>query len=379
MVDSESGERIPFVNISLEGTAKGTTSNEIGSFVYNSAIEKQQKLIFSSIGYENDTISLDGAVANDLVVSLKPKRYLLQEIIITDKPLTAKDIIRLAQNHRDDNYYQKPLNQEFYFSSTTFLNNDSISFNEEAAVMVYGENGYKSSNSVASHFYGDIIHMRNTTGNPSKDRWYGVGSLWKSLGHNIIFDKANVLHRTNFYELELLGVVNFEDQLVYEIGFDCKSPNASTVGYGYPAPEAASGKIYINTSDYAIVKYEICVSRKKSLIKKKDIELYPYGHRLIQTFKRYNGKYFLSTSYNYNHYTYTNLKNKRTWSSGDLSILNSINIEIESPKVIEKPIQDIAIGRSFDEDLNFWNSFNYLVQPDVKMFDCYSLTHSFTE
>lgn len=368
ILDAESGQAIPFVNIALKGTSQGTSSNEKGYFVFN-RFSDQPTLVFSSIGYENDTVMVSNT-GEDLLVDLNPKSYLLDEVVVTNKPLSAEDIIKLAKKNREENYYHKPMNQEFFFSSTHFAN-DSMTFNEESAVILYGDQGYKSTNNPAGHFYGEILQYRNTTGNPSKDKWRGVGSMWLVLTHDVIFDKANVLNRTNAYDLKIEGIKQFEDQFVYEISFECNNPSAVTVGFGFPAPEAATGTIYINTSDYAVVKYEVCVPRKESTSKKHKSTIYPWGHRLIQTYKNYRGKYFLNTSisYNYYHYSYSDGHPDSDYSY--ISILNSTQIETENVKVIKRPVQSIAVDKKIAEDQTFWNTFNYLISnKEIPVFGC---------
>nr|MCU0354942.1 hypothetical protein [Cytophagales bacterium] len=144
------------------------------------------------------------------------------------------------------------------------------------------------------HLYGEILQIRNTTGNADQNKWEGVGSLWLVFTHDLILDKDNVLHRLPFYEVSLNGVQNYEGGTVYEIAFDCKKPGAYTVGFGYPSPEAAKGKLFIDTENYAVVRHEACIERKP--LEEKNHKTESWHHHLIQTYKKYNGQYFLHHS-----------------------------------------------------------------------------------
>lgn len=81
--DSETLQPIPFVNIYSENDLKnnftGSISNENGEF---SIINNNSQLIFSHISYESLTISSD---ENLEVILLKPKSYILDEIVISNQ------------------------------------------------------------------------------------------------------------------------------------------------------------------------------------------------------------------------------------------------------------------------------------------------------
>jgi hypothetical protein len=81
--DSETLQPIPFVNIYVENDLKnnytGSISNENGEF---SIINNNSQLIFSHISYESLTINSD---ENLEVILLKPKSYILDEIVISNQ------------------------------------------------------------------------------------------------------------------------------------------------------------------------------------------------------------------------------------------------------------------------------------------------------
>lgn len=87
--DSETLQPIPSVNIYVENDLKnnltGSISNENGAF---SIINNNSQLIFSHISYEPLTISSD---ENLEVILLKPKSYVLDEIVISN--LTPKEYL----------------------------------------------------------------------------------------------------------------------------------------------------------------------------------------------------------------------------------------------------------------------------------------------
>src|SRR5699024_10948539 len=76
-VTDENNIPLPAVNISISGTSKGTSTNFDG--IYEIEVEKGQKLIFSSVGFESQTITVrqdteinvtmqEGSVLDEVVV-----------------------------------------------------------------------------------------------------------------------------------------------------------------------------------------------------------------------------------------------------------------------------------------------------------------------
>ena len=85
VVDSESKETIPFVNIWVENEGKGTTSDLKG--VFEIAVASGKTLVFSAIGYQ--TTKLRAKAIGD-TVCLKPSTIVLSQVTIipSDQPQT---------------------------------------------------------------------------------------------------------------------------------------------------------------------------------------------------------------------------------------------------------------------------------------------------
>jgi len=88
--DSISGEPVPFVNIWVENTNLGTTSNEHGAFEL--IIKGNKKpLVFSAVGYETKKVYIAEPINN---VLLKPEITLMEEVTV--KP-TRKRTVRISE------------------------------------------------------------------------------------------------------------------------------------------------------------------------------------------------------------------------------------------------------------------------------------------
>ena len=363
VIDAKTGHAVPYAHISLENTSKGTVTNGEGYFEFN--LDKiDQNLIISSIGYNSFLLDLnDTKILKDtLEIKLEPEATVLKEIIVSDKSLNVQDILRKAKKSIETNYFQNPYNQEFFYRVQR-QDNDSITFTEEASVHVYNKSGYKPSNSAYKSFSGQILQFRNVTDNPGKNKWDGVGSFWLMFSHDLILGKDNILHRTSAYEMELTGVTTYNNEEVYEVSFICKRPSAYTTGYGYPAPKSSHGKLYININDYAILRYEHCIERKNSIPKKgAKYQLKNGKISLIQTYKRYNDKYFLQYSKQVMSGERINtgsMENTRYIQNFDLL---STEIYTDPVVILEKPIDKLKVGMKIKEDKNFWERHNIVLE-----------------
>jgi erythromycin esterase-like protein len=364
LINAVSKEGISYANISLKNTTKGVTTNAAGEFAFNVPEAKPGDLvILSSIGYETDTISVQELTSHK-EFALMPKTYQLDEIEVRAKPLSAKEIIKMAERRIPENYFQGAHQQEFFYRVSEYKE-DSLLSNEEAAVLVYDADGYRPSNHVSKSLKGQILQFRNTTHNSDRDLWAGVGSLWLMYTHDTVMEKDNMLHRSNYYNFTLLGIVVFENKRVYELAFECKRPGAYTTGFGYPAPASASGKIYIEVGTYAVLRVETLIYRQPHHAKKKPhIIKQPHGHQLIQTYKEVDGKYFLNYSRQVHFGKWTDTKEK--WSYRGVSVREQLSTEVNlNPQIpLARSLMSIKAA-PVKEDADFWNRHNMVIKDDV--------------
>ena len=76
--DASTGEAIPFASIQVRGTSTGANTDVNG--VYSISVPSRATLIFSSIGYENATVAVDGRSSID--VALTPDAEALENAIV---------------------------------------------------------------------------------------------------------------------------------------------------------------------------------------------------------------------------------------------------------------------------------------------------------
>lgn len=94
--DSETGESLPFANIIIKGTSKGTTTNIDGYYTLHNIPTDTSTIIASYIGYEKKEIKLSpGLPKTNLIIELVPSSLFLNEIYVTAEP---EDIFQVSTN-----------------------------------------------------------------------------------------------------------------------------------------------------------------------------------------------------------------------------------------------------------------------------------------
>jgi hypothetical protein len=86
ILDRETGAAVPFADIYVEGTFKGTMSDSTGSFRLNMADFPNRSIIISALGYYSHTFPWKPGDQKK-VIHLIPRRYELQEVTIGTRSL----------------------------------------------------------------------------------------------------------------------------------------------------------------------------------------------------------------------------------------------------------------------------------------------------
>jgi hypothetical protein len=100
IIDSETKEKISYVNIWVENENSGATSNEKGEFELE--VDSPKIILFSAIGFETRKISSD-SIKN--ILELKPLITELNEVVIKYKKQTKKIVIGKFKKSKINNYF----------------------------------------------------------------------------------------------------------------------------------------------------------------------------------------------------------------------------------------------------------------------------------
>lgn len=101
----QNGTELPFVNVYIEGTTNGTTSNADGEFALNVKEGKDLTLAFQTLGYVKHKETIDmNTQTSDLIIKMKSENVQLKEVMIKGNSKDpAYAIMREAIKRRKDN------------------------------------------------------------------------------------------------------------------------------------------------------------------------------------------------------------------------------------------------------------------------------------
>ena len=374
VLDQSKKSPVAYADVYYKLNNKSVVTNEKGEFSISKTQTPIDYLIVSAIGYKNDSIKVQN-LSDNIVFNLSPsseRTTQIEEVIIKEKKtLSSKEIIEKAKENVESNYIQTPYNQKFYISVHRYNEKDVLSYKEEALIDTFNKNGINSSNNAEKGIFGEILQYKNQTENSDKDKWGGVGNLWVQLNRDVILSKANVLYRTNSYDLSNKKLIEYDGKKVYKIDFVNNSPGTYSTGFGYPAPESSTGTIYIDTKTFAVLRYEHCIVRQVSQNKNMKYPIKMF-HKIIETYKEVNGKYFVNFYKQIDKDNY--LKDDKVFATRyGVFHLMSEDINTNQLKAYDRPI--IKLKQDFSPKVNneFWKNSNYYIEDgNYKFENCQS-------
>ena len=372
IIDSESNTPVPYVDIYYSSNNKSAIANDKGQFSITKSANPDNYLVFSTFGYTSDSIQVKTVTSTKtLKIKLQKTENIeaLDEVILKKtKSLTAAEIVKRARKKVEENYVQTPFNQTFFYKVQQYRK-DSLILNEEALIDTYFKKGNSGTNNPENNIYGNISQVRNTTHNYSSDKLRGVGGLWPNMIRDVILSKTNVLYRTSSYELQKEPTIDYNGKTVYQISFINNSPGAFSTGYGYPAPVASSGTIYIDTENFAVLYYEHCVEREKNKPKRSKYT-YKRFHKIVQSYKKVNGKYFINLFKVIDKYdVYSETEDTFLNTTYIINNLMSTDVEIQNVKAFKRPIKDLKQNIKVDTETDFWKKNSFYIEDNSYTFE----------
>ncbi len=368
--NQENQQAIPFANIGVIDSYIGAAANINGVFEFKVPRYLLEKTIqASAVGFSTFTAKVADCVKNDTIhIMLTPKNYRIEEINITAKSQILQGRIKAAVNRIADNYLQTPFNYDIYYRSEKLEDNE-LNRLREAAVRVYDSKGYqrKDAYRVFKERAYRFLQVRKNFQNHSLAD--GSTYLDELLEMDIVRSRGNILNvdHLDLYELNLDQITEYENDSVWVIGYKCKRPMLSNTGDYYA--KSYSGKLYIKTSDYAVVKNETHVvatnysPQGRSFYvneERQDWKPVKIEYSFSTTYKQHSGKYYLSyVSYKRHH----DLQEKATGIHAILDIYTEMlitKINTKNPEKIEKR----AYYEDRPYDKKFWESYNIIFDEE---------------
>lgn len=243
ILDAVSKQPIELASIALTNSTEGTVTDENGKFSLEQGTSSANAtVIVSCIGYKSKKISLSSLrnSKGEFKIQLIPELSLLQEVIVREKALDAKEIFGEMLRKVPDNYAQSPFNMEFY---SNILVNDTIGDNHyqlESIIRTYHD-GYKKG-SLKSH----LVIQKRERGTPFWQGKKSVMKLWPvvEIAFNELYSEEinENLYDEEFRDkinLKLLGTKFLNNDTVFVLSYE----------YG------SRGEFYIDANTYALVRH----------------------------------------------------------------------------------------------------------------------------
>jgi hypothetical protein len=264
IVDAESGKPVPFASVGIVGTAKGTSSNLDGAFTLSLAQATSVKI--TCVGYE----SVEVPVGVDFLdIRLKPIATQLKEVVVFDKAVNPRKIVRKAFGAVADNFDPEPFFQQFFYRH--YCKDDSVYGRLiEASVDVWKHQGYRPWREAAGHHE----EIKVTQLRRSLDRTVMAQGHVPIAIHSILQadlaayqereqqphlslhrEVSNLREDLDRYDFAFEGITTHDGQEVYEITYRLR-PDSLLTTAGYRPAAGAKGSLFITTAGYAFVKAE---------------------------------------------------------------------------------------------------------------------------
>jgi hypothetical protein len=252
ITDAATHKPIPAVNIQLKNSNTGTVTNNLGAFTFK--IPRQfatDSILISCIGYRSMVRSFSENMP-ELDITLEPAIISLPEVAVHVR--NGLDILRSAIAAIPLNYDTTDTRMTAFYREDIHFNNDTLNYNESVLDIFKTfriDKEYKDQVR--------IVKGRKMPSPPNNDpRFYGwlgniTNTAYSALGEDIIKYNAvknSVLapHNFRYYNYSLLETISEGDHRLLVIQVSPRKDERKAI---------IKGRIYIDASSLAIVRFEI--------------------------------------------------------------------------------------------------------------------------
>jgi len=354
IVDAGDQSGIAYTNIGIEGTYYGTASDADGYFELKISDELAGKmLLVSAVGYENQQISVNELLLKDFArIALTEQTYSIEGIDVAAQSRVLFRIIRTASERVPQNYHTGPVGLTFHFLEKT-TQGDSAKNIREAIVEMTDAEGYSSpsvQNAYNSRNYRFVQVNKNFDSYSFPDGHTGFDELLEqdlARLSNTIFQEELI----NDYDLHLENISAYQGDSVWIISYHAIKQDLAHTGDYYATN--MNGKLYIQKSDYALVRHECMIEATKNNPQNRSLftsgkEQQQVSYHLTTLYQKYGGKYLVS---------YFDQDKTFVDASGE-----ALKISRKAALLDFTPNADLLPSRTYFEDTGydagFWNSFH---------------------
>ena len=292
IVDVETGDPLPFATLGLKHAGKGTVTNSTGEFGLKISPENySDTLVVSYLGYFAREIPVKQSLGNIFKIAMNREFISIPEIIIKNQ--IPQEIIYKTLKSIPHNYGNTPaLLKAFYREGV--LRKDKLQTYSEAILDIYKSSysgGFLNdqikvfkSRKIENINVNDSLTVRLKAGLSTCLELDGIRNTFDFLSNEIIPD----------YSYRITDIVSYDSESAWEIEFTQKE--------GAEEPPMFKGSVFINTTDYAVLKadFEINTGYLKKMrdsfitSNSKGFITWPVSVKYSVSYRKVNDRYFLS-------------------------------------------------------------------------------------
>jgi hypothetical protein len=286
VLDTNTNEPLPFINIFFKGTQVGVTTDFDGHYLITTD-KPTDSLVFNFLGYLSKSVKIQKGISQELDVKLEANTITLKEIIIKPGENPAHRIIKnviesknindiekldayqyevyskyeVDINNINDKFKKRKLMKPFDF---IFHNIDSTSKNEKPYLPMF------ISETVSDYSFRKNPKARKEVIKATKVAGVQDASVSQAMGnmnyYTNIYDNAFLLFGKKFaspisdnalffYKFYLIDSMYIDNRFCYQIQFKPKRKEELTF----------AGNIWINDSTWAVKRFEMSVSKDANI------------------------------------------------------------------------------------------------------------------
>ena len=245
MIDLETKEPLSFATINIQNTPKGVVANEDGSFDFTFPAKfLRDTIVFSMAGYQHEKYLIQSLIKPEPIrVELLKKAVLLAEVVVTNKKLTAREVLDIALANIKNNYPTKPFEFKAFYRDYKQENDKCISV-FEAAISAYDKGYSKVSNKSLLREKVVLEQVRKSLNVAYQTHVFATINVMKELLQlNDVRYQSRSLNKREikYYQYEIAGYDIVNNRLMYKI----------------QAKDDWRYFIYVDVSTYAIPRIEM--------------------------------------------------------------------------------------------------------------------------
>ncbi|MDP1620781.1 MAG: carboxypeptidase-like regulatory domain-containing protein [Bacteroidales bacterium] len=380
VLDSLTGNGLPFAQISVQHSTVGTVTNDEGYFILDVPVSmKQDTLLVAFMGYGTMKHLVSGSAGNSIRYSLIPGAMQLAEVEIV--ALSSEEVIRRVVANIPENYGRDSLILTAFIRSQKFVGGKLSEYTEAIIEdLKTGYNLYDRKEEKTKSRQSNVPLLLKGRVISDTSLVNSIGELGKSagcLGCNFIHDFVEFYHNTVLdekmfrnYSFKMEELIKPEGGKIYRIWFDQKKGVKETLW---------RGELIINGADFALLKITQKPSYQAFDYYEKKKYRRPYSIRNISgwyqempimewttTYAARNGTYYLNTIRIENWLTFINpsTNQKLKYAHKNEVVVTGAT---RDPEKLRHFIGDKSIGmdQRWDQvvgkgDEHFWAGYNYL-------------------